>query len=126
MFGLEDDPDARPAGIVVERGPLREDKTFVDLDEQQAIGDHLREAYVVLGEALAVHRDLDRAGEQYCDEGQVQELDSLTLQALNACESAWQALCVVTDAHEAQLAEAEETGAVDDDHDDAPDPGAAG
>jgi hypothetical protein len=114
LFGAEDESGAHTLEVVVERGPLREDKTFVDLDEQHVIGEHLRDAYSALGEALAVHRDLDRAGQEYCDEGQVQELDSLTLEALNAVERAWKALCVATDAHEAQLREAEEAELLDD------------
>lgn len=67
-----------------------------------------------------MQREVERAGQEYCDEGEVQELDSLTLDALGAVERAWKALCVVTDAHEAQLREAEEAELSDDEDDDTP------
>jgi hypothetical protein len=121
LFGDEDEPAGHPTGIAVERGSLREDKIFVDHGEQRLIGEHLQNAYNALNEALAIHRDLDRADTEYCDEGDVAELDSSTLDALGAVERAWQALCVVTGAHEVQLAAADEVGPVGNDSDDTSD-----
>jgi hypothetical protein len=110
LFGDEDDRESSgaPAGIVVERSPLVEDKIVVDSGELHVIVQHLQDAYSTLREAVSVHRDLDRGGGRYRDEGTFQELDSRTLDALGAIERAWRAVCVVTDAHEAQLLEADD------------------
>jgi hypothetical protein len=113
MFEGGIDEEGESAGIVVERGPLREDQTFVELAEQRVVGEHLRDAYGALGEAPVVHRELGRAGQEYCDEGQVHELDGLTFEALGTAERAWKAPCVVTDAHAAQLAEADQADQAD-------------
>ncbi|WP_226367336.1 hypothetical protein [Pseudonocardia sp. ICBG162] len=122
-------PEAEPGAGGVGRGPLREGRVFVAHDEQWVIGECLRGACLVLGEAVAVARGLERAvqgcgGEQYWDEGQVQELEGLTLDALGTVEQAWKALCVVTDAHDEQLRAADD--ARYDDTDDDTDGGSSG
>jgi len=79
--------------------------------ERVAISDNLAAAYGALDQAWGVWREKARGrvwDDQYWDQGDVADLESLTLDALNAVERTWRALTRVTDAHEAQLRDAEE------------------
>ncbi len=103
--------EASAGTIVEERGPLRADKVFVTDGERVAISDNLGAAYGALDQAWGVWREKARGrvwDDQYWDQGDVADLESLTLDALNAVERTWRALTRVTDAHEAQLRAAEE------------------
>ena len=99
--------------LVSERPPLREGKVFVDYDERAIIVENLEAAYVALNQAFRgiwVEKAMERGHvREYWDDGDVAELESLTLEASVAVENAWRALTAVIDAHgeqeEAELAE---------------------
>jgi hypothetical protein len=105
--GFDEGDDEGPGvSIVWERPPLKEGKVFVDYDERARIGESLEMAYAALDQAfhgIWVEKALE-AGHvrEYWDDGDVDELESLTLGASAAVESAWRALTAVMEAQAAQ------------------------
>ena len=103
--------------IVEERPPLREGKVFVDYGERATIGANLEAAYVALNQAFRgiwIEQALDHGQvREYWDEGDIDELEMLALDASTAVERAWRALSDVVDAHAAQC-EAEFEAGEDD------------
>lgn len=103
----DDDEDDGPAlGIVEERPPLREGKIFVDFDQRATIAESLEAAYVALDHAFRgiwVEKALESGWvREYWDDGDIDELESLTLEASAAVERAWRVLSAVIEAHTAQ------------------------
>jgi hypothetical protein len=101
---VEDDgPGVR---IVEERPPLREGKVFVDYDERATIAENLEVAYVAVNEAFRgiwIQKALEWGQvREYWDDGDIDELEALTLEASAALERAWRALSAVVEAHTAQ------------------------
>jgi hypothetical protein len=92
--------------IVEDRPALREGKVFVDYDERARIAENLEAAYVALNEAFRgiwIEKALEWGQvREYWDEGDIDMLETLTLEASAAVENAWRALSAVTDAHTAQ------------------------
>lgn len=115
-FDAEDDDGPR-VWIVEERPPLREGKIFVDYGERATIGENLEAAYVALNEAFRgiwVEKALESGWvREYWDEGDVEALEMLTLDASAAVERAWRTLTAVIEAHTAQ-----EEGELETDEDD--------
>lgn len=116
-FDEGDEDDGPGVSIVCERPPLREGKVFVDYDERATIAENLEAAYVRLNEAFRgiwVEKALESGHvREYWDDGDIDELESLTLEAGAAVENAWRALSAVMEAHSAQ--EEAERGDHDDD-----------
>ena len=117
MRGDAEDFDESPAlQIVEERPPLREGKIFVDYDERATIGECLEAAYVALDQAFRgiwIPNALELGSpREYWDEADVDELESLTLEATGVVEQAWRVLSAVMEAHSAQ-----EEAEMDDDED---------
>ena len=98
----EDDDDGPVVRIVEERPPLREGKVFVDYGERATIGANLEAAYVALNQAFRgiwIEQALDHGQvREYWDEGDIDELEMLALDASTAVERAWRALSDVVDA----------------------------
>jgi hypothetical protein len=118
-FGeVDDDDDGPGVWIIEERPPLREGKIFVDYDERATIAEYLEAAYVALNQAFRgiwVEKALEWGQvREYWDEGDIEALEMLTLDASSAVENAWRALTATIEAHTAQ--EEAEAG-VDDDED---------
>lgn len=108
LFGDVDvDEDDGPAvRIVEERPPLREGKVFVDYGERVTISENLEAAYVALNQAFRgiwIEKCLEHGQvREYWDEGDIDEVETLTLEARTAVERVWRALSDVVDAHTAQ------------------------
>ena len=102
--------------IIEERPPLREGKVFVDDDERATIAENLEAAYVALNQAFRgiwIQKALEWGQvREYWDDGDIDELEALTLDASVAVERAWRVLSAVVEAHSAQ--EEAELGADDD------------
>jgi hypothetical protein len=102
----EDDDDRLAVGIVEERPPLREGKVYLDYGERATISENLEAAYVALNQAFRgiwIEKALEHGYvREYWDEGDIDELETLTLDASSAVERAWRALSDVVDAHAAQ------------------------
>jgi hypothetical protein len=116
------DDDGPVLRIVEERRPLRQGKIFVDYDERATIGESLEAAYLALDHAFRdiwIQKALESGWtREYWDEADVDELESLTLEASGLVEQAWRALSAVMEAHSAQ--EEAELGVDDDDVEDSP------
>lgn len=116
-FDAAEADDGPRVWIVEERPPLREGKIFVDYGERATIAENLEAAYVALNQAFRgiwVEKALDWGHVRECwDEGDIEELEMLTLDASAAVENAWRALTAVIDAHTAQ--EETELGSEEDD-----------
>jgi hypothetical protein len=108
LFGDVDvDEDDGPAvRIVEERPPLREGKVFVDYGERVTISENLEAAYVALNHAFRgiwIEKCLEHGQvREYWDEGDIDEVETLTFEARTAVERAWRALSDVVDAHTTQ------------------------
>lgn len=117
LFGDVDEDDGPVVRIVEERPPLREGKVFVDYGDRAMISDNLEAAYVALNQAFRgiwIDKALEHGQvREYWDEGDIDELETLTLDARTALERAWRALSDVVDAHTAQC-ETEYQAAEDD------------
>jgi len=117
LFGDVDEDDGPVVRIVEERPPLREGKVFVDYGHRATISDNLEAAYVALNQAFRgiwIDKALEHGQvREYWDEGDIDELETLTLDARTALERAWRALSDVVDAHTAQC-ETEYQAAEDD------------
>jgi hypothetical protein len=104
-FPLDDDEDEDGPGvwIVEDRPPLREGKIFVDSDERAIIAESLEAAYVALDHAFRgiwIEKALESGWpREYWDDGDIDELESLTLEASAAVERAWRTLTAVMEAH---------------------------
>jgi len=108
--------DGPGLGIVEDRPPLREGKVFIDYDERATIAENLEAAYVALDQAFRgiwIQKALEW-GEvrEYWDDGDIDELEALTLEAGAAVERACRALDSVVEAHAAR----EDAELGDDDH----------
>jgi hypothetical protein len=107
LDGADNEDDDDPGvWIVEERPPLREGKIFVDFDERATIAESLEAAYVALDRAFRgiwIEKALELGWpREYWDDGDVDELESLTLEASAAVERAWRTLTAVMEAHTAQ------------------------
>ena len=102
----DDDDDRLAVGIVEERPPLREGKVYLDYGERATISENLEAAYVALNQAFRgiwIGKALEHGYvREYWDEGDIDELETLTLEASSAVERAWRALSDVVEAHAAQ------------------------
>lgn len=114
----EEEHDGPRVWIIEERPPLREGKVFVDYDERATIAENLEAAYVALNQAFRgiwIQKALEWGQvREYWDDGDIDELEALTLEASAAVERAWRALSAVVEAHTAQ----EEAELGDDEDDD--------
>lgn len=103
-FEAEDDVGPR-VWIVEERPPLREGKIFVDYGERATIAENLEAAYVALDQSFRgiwIEKALEWGHvREYWDDGDIEALEALTLEASAAVESAWRALTATIDAHTA-------------------------
>lgn len=101
---LFEDPQV---SIVEQRPPLREGKVFVDYDARATISENLEAAYVALNQAFRgiwVEQALNtRHVREYWNEGDIDELEMLTLDSNTAIERAWRALSDVFGAHASQV-----------------------
>jgi hypothetical protein len=115
----EQDGDGPAVTIIEERPPLREGKVFVDYGERAAISESLEAAYVALNQAFRgiwIEKALEYGHvREYWDEDDIDELETLTLDAGSAVTRAWRALSDVTDAHAAQCEAEYEAGTGEDD-----------
>jgi hypothetical protein len=92
----EVEDDGPRVWIIEERPPLREGKVFVDYDERATIADNLEAAYMALNQAFRgiwIQKALEWGQvREYWDDGDIDELEALTLGAGAAVERAWRAL----------------------------------
>jgi hypothetical protein len=102
----EDDDDRPAVRIIEERPPLREGEVYLDYGERATISENLEAAYVALNQAFRgiwIEKALEHGHvREYWDEGDIDELETLTLDASSAVERAWRVLSDVVDAHAAQ------------------------
>ena len=92
--------------IVEDRPPLREGKVFVGYDERATIAENLEAAYVSLDQAFRgiwIRKALDWGRvREYWEDGDIDELETLTLEAGAAVQRAWRVLSSVVEAHSEQ------------------------
>ncbi|MDQ6797494.1 MAG: hypothetical protein M3011_05625 [Actinomycetota bacterium] len=103
----EGNDDGPRVWIIEERPALREGKVFVDYDERATIAENLEAAYVALDHAFRgiwIPKALEWGQvREYWNDGDIDELEALTLDAGAAVERAWRALSAVVEAHTAQV-----------------------
>lgn len=92
-FGEVDDDDGPGVWIIEERPPLQEGKIFVGYGERATIAENFEAAYVALNEAFRgiwVEKALEWGQvREYWDEGDIEALEILTLDASSVVENAW-------------------------------------
>ena len=103
----DEDVESPGVGIVEERPPLREGRVFVDYCERATIRENLEAAYVALNAAFRgiwVENILESGHvREYWDEGDIDELETLALDAADAARRAYRALDTVMMAHADQV-----------------------
>ena len=116
FFAESEDDEGRDVWVVEDRPPLREGKVFVGFDERATIAENLEAAYVAVDRAFRGIW-IDKALEwgqvrEFWDDGDIDELEALTVEASAAVERAGRALSSAVEAHSAQ--EQAELGTADD------------